>query len=192
MKRSATVAGVVAVAVLGIAIVNIPSADVYAQSGTRNAAPRGNVQGSQAGTTPQARQPFEAKLWDWLQKSQYQNWSPLPGVSGEAYEGKSPHGDMVKLYANRTAGANPSTLPKGSILIKENYGADGTTLMAVTLMYRSEGYDPEHGDWFWAKYDADGQVSQMNGMKVAGKVSMCIECHSSAGGSDYSFSNDRE
>jgi len=34
MKRSATVAGVVAAAVLGIAIVNIPSADVYAQSGT--------------------------------------------------------------------------------------------------------------------------------------------------------------
>jgi hypothetical protein len=79
------------------------------------------------------------------------------------------------------------------MIVKENFGPDGTTVMAVTIMYRTKSFDPEHGDWYWAKYDPDGQVSRMNGMAVAGKVSMCMECHghASAAGSDFAFSNDR-
>ncbi|MEY3175529.1 MAG: cytochrome P460 family protein [Planctomycetaceae bacterium] len=139
----------------------------------------------------QAKAPFEQQFWNWLQSSQYRNWAPPAGVSGDAYAGQSPHGAMVKLYANRMAVANAGSLPNGSVIVKENFGPDGTTLMAVTVMYRNVGYDPEHGDWYWAKYEADGQPSRMDGMVVAGKVGMCIECHSSAGGNDFTFANDR-
>lgn len=138
-----------------------------------------------------ASQTFEEKLWNYLQTAQYRNWAPLPGTSADAFAGQQPHGAMVKVYANRTAAGNPDQLPHGSIIIKENLGPDGKALMAVTLMYRVPNYDAANGDWYWAKYEPDGAVSQMNGMKIAGKVGMCVECHSSAGGNDYSFSNDR-
>ncbi len=207
MKRIGLMTLAVAVTMLTAAAILLPTNDAYGQSGTRSASPRSQSQSPQrattqgsgtnrasatgSGTTEQAKAPFESRLWNWLQQSQYRNWAPLAGVSGDAYTGQSPHGDMVKLYANRTAVANTDSLPNGSMIVKENFGPDGTTLMAVTIMYRSEGFAPEHGDWYWAKYDADGQVSRMNGMAIAGKVNMCIECHASAVGNDFAFSNDR-
>lgn len=57
-------------------------------------------------------------------------------------------------------------------------------------MYRTKDYDPAHQDWYWVKYEPDGRVSQMGGMPVGGKVSMCIDCHAGAGGGDFAFAND--
>jgi hypothetical protein len=167
-----------------------------AQSGTRSyppprsSSPRTETQPAQ-GSAARAEAPFEDRLWKYLQQAQYRNWAPLPGVSGNAYDGNSPHGDKVKLYANRTAAAGEGKLPVGSILIKENFDSSGTKLMALTVMYRAEGFNPDAGDWHWTKYEADGTVSAMKGMRVTGKVGMCIECHRSAGGSDFVFANDR-
>jgi hypothetical protein len=106
------------------------------------------------------------------------------------FPGEGPHGAFLKLYANRVAAGAPRELPHGSILVKENYGPDRQTLMAITVMYRSKGFDPEHHDWYWVKYEPDGRVSQMAGMPVRGKVSMCLECHGGAGGGDFAFTND--
>ncbi len=167
-----------------------------AQSGTRSyppprsSSPRTESQPAQ-GNASRAEAPFEDRLWKYLQQAQYRNWAPLPGVSGDAYDGNSPHGDKVKLYANRTAAAGDGKLPVGSILIKENFDSTGSKLMAVTVMYRAEGFAPEAGDWHWTKYEADGSVSAIKGMRVTGKVGMCIECHRSAGGGDFVFANDR-
>lgn len=167
-----------------------------AQSGTRSYppprsnAPRTETQPAQ-GSTARAESPFEERFWKYLQQAQYRNWAPLPGVTGDAYDGNSPHGDKVRLYANRVAAAGEGKLPIGSILIKENFDTSGTRLMAVTVMYRAEGFAPDAGDWHWTKYEADGTVATMKGMRVTGKVGMCIECHRSAAGGDYVFSNDR-
>lgn len=167
-----------------------------AQSGTRSytpprsSSPRTESQPAQ-GSTPRAESPFEERLWKYLQLAQYRNWAPLPGVTGNAYDGNSPHGDKVRLYANRIAAAGDGKLPIGSILIKENFDSSGTRLLAVTVMYRADGFAPESGDWHWTKYEADGAVATMKGMRVAGKVGMCIECHRSAAGGDFVFSNDR-
>lgn len=164
-----------------------------AQSGSR----RGGVvpyQGSgvQPGSSMRAQpETFESKFWNWLTRAQYRNWAPIPGKPGEAYVGESPHGAMVKLFANRTAAANPDTLPNGSVIIKENYGPDGKTLMAVTVMYKNEGYNAAGGDWYWAKYDPSGKVAVKDGMRIAGRFKSCIECHSSADGGDYLFANDK-
>ena len=78
-------------------------------------------------------------------------------------------------------------------------GATMFTMVAVdkfrpsvmARVYRSKGYAPDSGDWHWTKYEPDGEVSTMKGMRVAGRVNMCIECHKSAGGGDYVFANDR-
>ncbi|MGD9858110.1 MAG: cytochrome P460 family protein [Planctomycetaceae bacterium] len=190
-----TICGLVAA---GLALTS--AARVGAQSGTRQGFGGGSgfrdsggrsgaapFQGNTARSAPQPS--FEQRFWDYLQTSRYQNWAALPSVGADFYPGNSPHGQFVKLYANRTAAAATGEFPSGSILIKENYGPDREALMAVTVMYRSQGYDAEHQDWYWVKYEPNGQVSEMQGMRVAGQVGMCIECHSGAGG-DFVFAND--
>ena len=190
-------------AAVAIVLITLQRAD--AQSGSRSGGsgtrsggttPRQGGSGVRPGPSgsvqrPVAQEPFEVKFWNWLQSVQYRNWAPLPGQTAGTYAGESPHGAQVKLFANRTAAGDPEMLPNGSVLVKENFAEDGQTLMAITVMYRSTGYDPEHGDWFWAKYEPDGQVSRMDGMAIAGRVEMCADCHSGAGGGDYSFANDR-
>ncbi|GAB4145745.1 MAG: hypothetical protein Tsb009_18040 [Planctomycetaceae bacterium] len=140
-------------------------------------------------------QTFEGRFWNYLQTVYYRNWAPAPGQGADMYPGQSPHGAHLKMYLNRIAAANPKTLPHGSIIIKENYGKDKKTLMAVTVMYRTKGYDPAHNDWYWVKYNPDGTVARTPPAKgnvpIAGRFKSCIECHSSAKGKDFVFVNDK-
>jgi hypothetical protein len=119
-----------------------------------------------------------------LKHAQYRNWAPAAGQNDDPYPGQSPHGAFLKLYLNRTAVASPDQMPPGSILVKENYGPDKKSLMAITVMYRTENYDPEHKNWYWVKYNPDGTVAkthpEMGSMPIAGKFKMCIECRASA------------
>lgn len=170
---------------------------VWAQSGSRGSGTRssGGVTGSQSqqrsGTSSRVDEPFEVRFWNYLQQAQYRNWAPLAGQTDDFYPGHSPHGKQVKLYSNRAAAAHPDNFPYGSILVKENYDASGKSLMAITVMYRSKGFDPENGDWVWTKFEPDGEVAVMNGMKLTGKIGMCVQCHKSAEGGDFIFANDR-
>ena len=150
--------------------------------------------GARSGVNFQSGQDFEARFWKWLQSAQYKNWAPQPGKTGDIYEGQSPHGAFLKVYMNRTADERPKDLPLGSILVKKNYGKDKKTLMAVTVMYRTKGYDSAHNDWYWVKYNPDGTVAKTppeKGSKpIAGRFPSCIACHEGADGNDYSFVND--
>lgn len=66
---------------------------------------------------------------------------------------------------------DPSSLPTGSIIGKENYSPDRET-KSVTVMYKaSEGYSLEHNDWYWLKRLADGTV------EASGKAKGCQSCH---------------
>ncbi len=119
--------------------------------------------------------PAEADgFWTYItEKNLYTDWEFWPGHDG-IYPGKSPHGAYLKLYANPAAikavkAGKP--MPDGAIIIKENYGKDKKTLMAVTPMYKMKGFNPDGGDWFWAKYGPAGKVMK------AGKVQGCINCH---------------
>ena len=72
-------------------------------------------------------------------------------------------------------------MPKGSIIIKENYMPD-KTLGAITVMDKTgDGKD----DYFWVKYMPDGTITvkevEKEGKKkniaLAGKPKGCIGCH---------------
>lgn len=112
-------------------------------------------------------------VWAYLQEVDYRGWELWPG-KGELYEGTEPHGMRLTTYLNGaahdalTTGSGP--MPNGAIIVKENYRPD-STLAAVTVMYSAEGYDAEHNDYFWAKYQTDGSVD------AAGRVQSCISCH---------------
>ena len=123
-------------------------------------------------------------VYDYIPKtSPYQNWPLYPGKD-KFYTGRHPHGALLTSYVNEIAlnGINnkAGTLANGAIIVKENYMPD-KTLGAVTVMYRAKGYDPDSGDWFWAKYMPDGSIEK------AGKVAGCIGCHTAAINNDWIF-----
>ena len=137
---------------------------------------------------------FEQKLWNYLVRAKYRNWAPVPGKSDKMYEGQSPHGAFLKMYLNRTAAGSAAKLPTGSIVIKENYGPNQKSLMAITAMYKTKGYNPKAGDWYWVKFNPDGTVANKStdtGMqRLAGRVDGCISCHEGADGGDFAYFND--
>jgi len=123
-------------------------------------------------------------FWTYITKiDPYQKWETYPGYPG-IYPGKSPHGKYLKLFANPAAQKalkEGRPMPEGAIIIKENYGKDQKTLMAITPMYKVNGYNPDGGDWFWAKYGPNGKVM------ASGKPKGCIKCHGVNKDSDWLF-----
>jgi hypothetical protein len=123
-------------------------------------------------------------FWKYVtEKNPYTEWDFWPGKE-EMYEGTHPHGAYLKLYVNKKALKALKAgeeMPNGAIVLKENYGKDRKTLMAITPMYKVEGFNPEGDDWFWAKYKADGSVEK------AGKVDGCIKCHAKVKDNNWTF-----
>ena len=124
------------------------------------------------------------KLWSYMTETNpYQGWGYWPGYAG-IYPGKSPHGKYLKLFANPVAlkaAREGKPMPDGAILVKENYGEDQKTLMAVTPMYKVKGYNPEGGDWFWVKYGPNGKI------EAAGQPKGCVSCHGAVKDKDWIF-----
>lgn len=117
------------------------------------------------------------------QENSYQNWPLFPGTE-KMYTGQSPHGALITTYVSadvkQAIESGTGKLPDGGFIVKENYMDDGK-LDAVTIMYRVNGYNPEAGDWFWAKYSAAG------GIDASGKVAGCIGCHTAVKDNDWVF-----
>ncbi len=124
-------------------------------------------------------------LWTHLKDSDYRaNWDLWPG-KGRLYEGIEPHGMLLTTYVNGIAAEGLAAgkladLPAGSILVKENYMPD-STLAAVTVMVRRPGYNPDHQDWLFAKYDPRGEA------EAFGRVAGCQACHGTADNGAYIF-----
>jgi hypothetical protein len=113
-------------------------------------------------------------VWAHLQERQFAStWAMWPGKTS-LYPGNEPHGMLLTTYVNSlgvdaiTNGA--TAMPVGTIIVKENYRPD-STLAATTVMYKVAGYNAEHGDWFWMKRLANGEV------EAAGRVATCQSCH---------------
>lgn len=121
-------------------------------------------------------------IWIYLQKADYRStWKMWPG-KGKLYEGTQPHGAFLTTYINSIAydavNAKKGELPAGSIIVKENYAPD-KKFVAMSVMYKVEGYNPEANNWFWVKYQLDGKID------AEGKVERCIGCHTTRKDNDY-------
>lgn len=152
---------------------------------------------------------FEASFWQFLMGNNYKNWAPAPGQDGDFYSGQVPHGALLKMYINRSAASDVAGLQVGSVIVQENYRSD-RSLKSISVMYRTEGFNPAANDWYWIEYKPDGTVVEQlsdesrqessevilastsaKSTKLSGKSSSCIACHQRAAGSDFAFFNDQ-
>ena len=119
----------------------------------------------------------------WQEIQGYSDWGQAVDWKGVKASLDGTHGNFVQIWLNAQAlpsfeDSASSALPYGSICVKEGYSSsDGSSINTVTVMKKIEGFDPDHGDWFWASYDTNGDVNK------AGSVSSCYTCHAS--GEDY-------
>lgn len=113
----------------------------------------------------------------------YRQWPLFPGKE-PLYQGQHPHGAYLTTYVSPAVLAalqsKSGKLPDGAVIVKENYSPQ-KELAAVTVMYRSSGYNPEAGDWFWLKYAPDKTIL------AEGKVDGCIQCHRAVQNNDWVF-----
>ena len=117
-------------------------------------------------------------LWKYIfEVHPYQQWSFWPDHQG-MQEGRAPHGEQHRVFVNKV-GLDSMTAPAqyGTIQVKENYNSEG--LKAITVMYKIKNYNPESGDWFWAKYTPEGVPL------LAGKLEKCIGCHATKAENDF-------
>ena len=126
------------------------------------------------------------ELWTFItETSPYTEWAFWPDY--ESYQpGNSPHGAILRVFVDdhgimNIADEMKSSMDNGVVIVKENFMPD-TTLAAITVMYKVDGFNPEVGDWFWAKYSPDGTVA------AAGTPAGCIGCHGGkVANNDYIF-----
>lgn len=119
-----------------------------------------------------------AAVWAHLEEEGYrENWRLWPGKD-RLYPGTEPHGMLLTTYTNQTANrallaGDVADLPAGSIIVKENWMPD-STFAAATVMYKVDGFNPDHEDWLFAKYDPQGTP------EAFGRATMCQACHQDA------------
>lgn len=170
MRVSIGVMGVLVGGVL-IAACNEPANNQAGATDEPAQAPAGVAAQATADTTADA-------LWSHLQNERYrENWRLWPG-KGQLYAGTEPHGMLLTTYANGIAhdallSGQVANLPAGSIIVKENYMPD-STFAGATVMSKVAGYNPEHQDWLFAKYDPQGTPEDF------GRPAMCQSCHQQA------------
>jgi hypothetical protein len=121
-------------------------------------------------------------LWNRIEnEANWDSYGHWPGVEG-LVPGQPPHGKFHEIYVNAPLlDALPiasKVAPEGSIIVKENFDADKKPT-DVAVMAKVKGYDPAHGDWFWASFTPEGKVIS------AGKVQTCIACHEGMKSNDY-------
>ncbi len=118
-------------------------------------------------------------LWQYItEESPYTKWGFWPDHQG-MQKGRAPHGPLHKVYVNdRGLKSSHPPVQYGSITVKENYGKD-KKLKAITVMYKINAYNPEAGDWFWAKYSPAGKVDKY------GKPKGCVGCHGTRAKNDF-------
>ncbi len=120
-----------------------------------------------------------AALWTYItEQSPYTEWGFWDDHQG-ILAGNSPHGPYHRVYVNDVlieAAAVP--VPNGSIQVKESFDQNKNK-MNITVMYKIKDFNPEAGDWFWAKYTLEGKPD------LAGKIQGCIGCHGVKAANDY-------
>lgn len=110
-------------------------------------------------------------------------WRLWPGTT-ENQASAAPHGATVSTWINELAynaiQNRAGRMPDGAMIVKENFMPD-RSLAALTVMYKSTGFDPANNDWYWLQQTADGTAA------AEGRVAGCTNCHKDVATNDLLF-----
>ena len=138
---------------------------------------------------------YANNLWQTMLDAGY---AGKDGLMSRPYIGQHPHGAILDTISGKIVIGGELR----DIIVKRNYNGETISiakvasepakyLQSITVMLERPGYDPKVGDWFWAKFRADGSLdTNPEGIKLAGKVADCITCHTTAPGGDMIFLRD--
>ena len=120
-------------------------------------------------------------FWSYItETSPYTQWAFFEDHQ-DMQPGRAPHGPFHKIFVNDiTQNAEGAPLPAGAMVVKESYD-EQKKMTAITVMYKIDGYNPDGGDWWWARYSTDGKGGP------AGKLGMCLGCHQAKKANDFIF-----
>ena len=129
-------------------------------------------------------EPTGAAVWKFItEESSFTDWKRLPEIP-KTHGSYVPDTPEQKTYANNHAlESTTHPLNNGAMVAKYNL-SPANEIKAISIMYKSKGYNPSAGDWFWVEYDPDGKILK------EGKVETCIKCHSAAADRDYLLAHD--
>jgi hypothetical protein len=103
-----------------------------------------------------------------------------------AVKGTSPHGTARIWYSSNIKDLleeDAFTAPEGTTVIKEfDMTGDGTRTGIAVMIKKPKGYDAANGDWYYDMRDMAGNVMPD---PPAGKIGMCISCHTGYKATDY-------
>ena len=118
----------------------------------------------------------------YLEREDYQSTWKLWPEKGEKYMTSGGHSVLLTTYVNPLAYAavvgKSGVMPPNAIIVKDNHTPEGE-LRGTTVMYKVDGYYPEHNDWYWLKVLPDGTVD------VEGTPDGCVVCHAEVKDNDY-------
>lgn len=118
----------------------------------------------------------------------FPGWKSLHKLNTEVLESHA-HRAWFDLYVNTLAKKayteKLSLFPVGSLVLKTHYldaKRSGIAKLGIMLKMKN-GYDAEHGDWWYGVYDETGMKGSYQG-----KIKSCIKCHMQVKETDYMFS----
>lgn len=106
---------------------------------------------------------FAMKLWTVLESEKFVGPNR---IHAQPFEGNPPHGGIQQVLGT-DVNVDGRTV---RVLVKANHGGEGISVESVydnpnknlgayTVMFKREnGYDDENQNWFWAKYNAKGEL----------------------------------
>lgn len=115
-------------------------------------------------------------------------WRSWPQTNDARFVSRGHKGKWVDVYVNPVgeseyrAANGPYAV--GATIVKVHYANETSQeIIKLAVMRKMDaGYDPDHGDWYYGVYGADGTEP-----KMSGKIGKCISCHERAADRDYAF-----
>jgi hypothetical protein len=145
-----------------------------------------------SGSTGDAQTPAQgaANVQAWLAKGDYKSWSCESAV--HAARPPSPHG-FDRVCSNTAISSNASgtgAWPVGAAAVKELYGSLTDTTPGGYAVYLKTADDTTAGGavWYWYEQPVGATSPLADGLGN----SICVACHSSAGGDAGAFPDSRD
>ena len=116
----------------------------------------------------------------------FEEWKEWTRIFPEPYY-SSEHRNLVNVYVDglTTVSATGEQFEECAKIAKVHFtGATGIETYLLMLMVKMpSGFDPDHGDWWYAMYDTTVGTSVIE----QGVIANCIKCHERASDTDYVF-----